>query len=235
MGWTGTFLSLEGVDGAGKSLQLRLLAEFFQRNGRQTWTTHFPRTDVKPYGEMIAAYLRGEYGELDSVAPKLAALLYALDRREAAADLRSRLAAATTVIVDRYVHSNIAYQCARIPDAAARSSLARWIEELEYVHHALPRPDLSLFLDAPLAFSLRTVAGGRAGGDREYLRGGKDIHETREGYQEKARQAFLDFARERPTELAVIDCGDQRGGMAQPAVIHSRIVDALRYYGITSR
>lgn len=231
----GTFLTLEGIDGAGKSLQLRMLAEFFQRNAGKTWTVHFPRTAVKPYGDMVAAYLRGEYGELDSVHPKLAALLYALDRREAAGEIRAQLASGTTVIADRYVHSNIAYQCVRIADETARKTMTRWIEELEYLHHNLPRPDLSLFLDAPLSFALKNLEGGRASADREYLRGAKDIHETREGYQEKVRRAFLDFAHDRPTELAVVDCRDRNGSMAQPAVIHSRIVDALRYYGVTNR
>ena len=77
----GLFLVLEGGDGAGKSSQLSLLAEFLQRSGRKVKPQHFPRLDVKPYGEIIAAYLRGEYGKLGQVHPRLAALLYALDRR----------------------------------------------------------------------------------------------------------------------------------------------------------
>ncbi|MDR0362861.1 MAG: thymidylate kinase [Planctomycetota bacterium] len=232
----GIFISLEGIDGIGKSLQMRLLAEYFQRSGHRTWAVHFPRTAIKPYGDMIAAYLRGDYGDLDVVAPCLAALLYALDRREAATEIRERLAAGIVVIADRYVHSNIAYQGARTPDGAERKTLIRWIEELEYIHHKLPRPDLSLFLNAPLSFALKTLDGVRSSADRDYLKSGKDIHETDILFQEKVRTVFLDFAHDHPAELMVVDCHDSNAdGMAGPNVIHSRIVDALRYFGVATR
>lgn len=228
----GMFLVLEGTDGAGKSSQLALLGEFFKKSGKTVETPHFPRLAEKPYGEMIAAFLRGEYGPVEAVHPRLAALLYALDRREAAPTLKQRIEGGGIVVADRYIFSNIAYQCAKLDDPAEREKLSDWIETLEYVHHGIPRPDLTLFLDAPLSFSLDNLSKAREGADRRYLAGGKDIHESSGELQEKVRGMFLSLAKDRKTEIAVVDCRDMDGGMADKATIHSRIIDALRYHAL---
>lgn len=229
----GLFLALEGIDGAGKSSQMDKLATYFRRDGRTVTAIHFPRMDEKPYGPMVAAFLRGEYGT--GVDPHLAALLYALDRKQAAADIRERLQRGEVVIADRYVHSNIAYQCAKVADAGERGRLAGWIEELEYKHHGIPRPDLALFLDAPLDFALGNLAGERIGGDRKYLGGKEDIHEADKGLQERVRLEFLRFAERHQRDLAVVNCSDADGDMASASVIGSRILDALRYFGVASK
>lgn len=228
----GLFLVLEGGDGAGKSSQLHLLSEVFKKAGRRVRTIHFPRLDVKPYGEMIASYLRGDYGPLDAVHPKLAALLYSLDRAQAAAEIRESVAGGEVFIADRYLFSNIAYQCARTPDPEERRNLADWIERLEFGHNGIPRPDLTLYLDVPMDFALKTLARERRGGDRAYLQGGKDIHEASSKLQEMVRQEFLALAKRRTGEIGLVDCRDVNGGMADKATINSRIVDALRYYNI---
>lgn len=229
----GLFLVLEGIDGSGKSSQIAMLADYFRKGGRAVATMHFPRMGDKPYGEMVAAFLRGEYG--NGVDPRLAALLFALDRLRAAPELRAALKRGDVVIADRYVHSNIAYQCAKVDDPARRERLAAWIEELEYRHHNLPRPDLALFLDAPLDFTFANLTGRRTGDDRTYLEGKRDIHEDDLDLQERVRREFVDFAERHKNEMGIVDCGDAGGGMAAPAVVNSRILDALRYYGIASR
>ena len=80
--------------------------------------------------------------------PYLVALLFAGDRADAAAMIRKWLARGKYVLLDRYVNSNIAYQCAKVEGGEAREMLRRWILDLEYGHNAIPRPDVSLFLDA---------------------------------------------------------------------------------------
>lgn len=228
----GLFLALEGTDGAGKSSQLALLADYYRRSGRKVVALHFPRLQEKPYGEMIAAFLRGEYGSADAVHPRLAALLYALDRMRAAPELKAFIDQGMVVIADRYIFSNIAYQCAKIDDPAERARTAEWIETLEYMHHRIPRPDLTLFLDAPPAFTRRKLEGDRQGPDRDYLRGGRDIHESSNELQEKVRNEFLHLAKTRATEVAAVDCSDPDQGMADKATIHSRVVDALKYHAL---
>lgn len=228
----GLFLVLEGGDGAGKSSQLTLLTEFFKKNGGKVKSLHFPRLSAKPYGEMIGAFLRGEYGDVGSVHPRLAALLYALDRQQAAPSLKTFIDGGGILLVDRYLFSNIAYQCAKVQDPAERSRLSDWIERLEYGTYGIPRPDLTLYLDVPMAFALANLKQERSGDDREYLKGGGDIHENSDSLQQRVRDEFLRLAKERTGELGVIDCRNADGDMADRQTIHSRIIDALRYYRV---
>ena len=231
----GLFLVLEGGDGSGKSSQIALLRDFFKKAGRKTATIHFPRLAVAPYGPLIAEFLRGEFGSVDNVHPKLAALIYALDRGQAAAQLRERLAAGEVILADRYLFSNIAYQCAKVADPAERQRLADWIEKLEYGSHAIPRPALTLYLDVPPEFSRAKLAEARSGPDRDYLQGARDIHEDSRELQDNVRAQFLHLAKTRSGEIGLVDCRAADAGMADKKTIHSRIVDALRYYGVIAR
>ena len=105
---------LEGLDGAGKSTQVKLLKEYIQSKGKQLRYLHFPRFDAPVYGDLIAKFLRGDFGAINQVHPQLVALLFAEDRRDAAALIREWLGNGDVVLLDRYVYSNIAYQCSKI-------------------------------------------------------------------------------------------------------------------------
>ena len=103
---------LEGLDGAGKSTQVRKLKEYLTQRCGELEYIHFPRYDAPVYGDLIARFLRGDFGDNDTVHPQLVALLFAEDRHGAAPLIREALEAGKTVLLDRYVYSNIAYQCA---------------------------------------------------------------------------------------------------------------------------
>ena len=106
---------LEGLDGAGKSTQVELVRRMFAQEGVESHFLHFPRFDAPVYGELIARFLRGELGAVDKVDPYLVALLFAGDRADAAGQLRSWLDAGHAVVLDRYVYSNVGFQCAKLP------------------------------------------------------------------------------------------------------------------------
>lgn len=220
------FIVLEGLDGAGKSTQIRLLRHLLADRGVESEYVHFPRFDAPVYGDLIARYLRGEFGGVDSVDPYLVALLFAGDRADFSEQLRGWLSSGRAVILDRYVYSNVGYQCAKLPAGESRDRLMRWILDLEFVHHGLPRPDLSLFLDVPFAFTERKLTEHREGDDRTYLHGGRDIHEDALDLQRRVREVYLSAAASDPS-LRVVTCCDASGEMESPEAIFAKIREHL--------
>lgn len=223
------FIVLEGVDGSGKSTQIAKLRDMFAQRGIPTEYLHFPRFDAPYFGELIARFLRGELGSIEQVDPYIVAMLYAGDRRDAAAMIRGWMDQGKVVICDRYVYSNIGYQCAKVADSDEREKLRKWILALEYDYFAIPRPDVSLFLDVPFAFTERKLLQEqREGDDRAYLNGKKDIHEQSMDLQRAVRQVYIDAA-EWDEAMHVVDCSCQ-GEMASPEQIFERIMGVVAPY-----
>ena len=216
------FIVLEGLDGAGKSTQIRMLRQLFADRGVESEYVHFPRFDSPVYGQLIARFLRGEFGGVQEVDPYLVALIFAGDRADAAPQIRQWLAEGKAVVLDRYVYSNVGFQCAKLPAGEERDRLADWIVNLEFGHNALPRPDLSLFLDVPFAFTERKLSEAREGDDRDYLQGGQDIHEASLQLQQDVRSVYLASAAKDPS-LRVVDCSDASGAMESAEGIFAKI------------
>lgn len=216
------FIVLEGLDGAGKSTQIRMLRQLFADRGVESEYVHFPRFDSPVYGQLIARFLRGEFGGVQEVDPYLVALIFAGDRADAAPQIRQWLAEGKAVVLDRYVYSNVGFQCAKLPAGEERDRLADWIVNLEFGHNALPRPDLSLFLDVPFAFTERKLSEVREGDDRDYLQGGQDIHEASLQLHQDVRSVYLASAAKDPS-LRVVDCSDASGAMESPEGIFAKI------------
>lgn len=217
---------LEGLDGAGKSTQVKLLKEYIQSKGKQLRYLHFPRFNAPVYGDLIAKFLRGDFGAINQVHPQLVALLFAEDRRDAAALIREWLGNGDVVLLDRYVYSNIAYQCSKIKDKTESNALREWIFNLEYNIYNIPRPDVNLFLDVPISFVDKKLKENREGDDREYLKGKSDIHEADIQFQIDVRELYLeqtvldkDFIR--------VECSGPQGEMLAPLEIFANIEKAL--------
>lgn len=213
---------LEGLDGAGKSTQVKLLKRYLERRCSSLEYIHFPRYDAPVFGDLIGRYLRGGFGSMDMVHPQLVALLFAEDRHEAAPAMRTVLDAGGTVLLDRYVYSNIAYQCAKLGDDQEAEELRKWIIDTEYGHFSLPRPDLNIFLDVPIGFVEKSLNNARCGQDRDYLCGGQDIHEADIAFQKRVRDMYRRQASLDPS-LAVVDCSAPDGSMLPAEDIFSRI------------
>lgn len=216
------FIVIEGLDGAGKSTQVKLINQYFEDNGLQTKYLHFPRFDAPVYGEMIAKFLRGDYGDINSVDPQLVALIYAGDRAEAASMIQGWLDDGFVVVVDRYIYSNIAYQCAK---TQGNEELKEWILDLEVDRNKIPQPDLTLFLDVPFKFTTAKLNEVRKGDDRDYLQGKQDIHEASLDFQANVRQEYLKLANE--GRIRVINCASDAGEMAKPEQIFKLIQDEI--------
>jgi len=217
---------IEGLDGSGKSTQLSLLREFFMRMGHDSEYLHFPRTEAPYFGELIARFLRGEFGSLAQVDPYLVAMLYAGDRMDASGEIKAWLAGGKTVFLDRYTYSNIAYQCAKLDDESDREKLMNWILSLEFGHFAIPRPGLNVFLDVPAAFTGQNLSSDRPGHARKYLNGSNDIHESSLLFQKKVRDIYIRIA-ERDETMTVLNCTGSDGEMLPPGIISKRIIKLI--------
>ena len=213
---------IEGLDGAGKSTQVRLMREYLEGVCPRLDYIHFPRYDAPVYGGLIGKFLRGGFGPIDGVHPQLVALLFAEDRHGAAPAIKEALASGGTVLLDRYVYSNIAYQCAKMKNQDAAEDLREWILNTEFGNFDLPRPDLNIFLDVPIGFVEESLSRSRSGSDRGYLHGASDIHEADIEFQKRVRAMYLRQASLDPS-LVVVDCSDGAGSMLPPEQIFQKL------------
>jgi len=197
---------IEGLDGAGKTTQINRLNEYLTARGYRCRQLHFPRTGSPVYGELIARLLRGELGDIHQVNPYLVALIYAGDRADFKPTLESWLDVGDMVLLDRYVYSNVAYQCAKTENEEDSRALRDWILNLEFEYHRLPKPDLNIFLDVPFMFTRQKLTDNREGDERQYLQGKKDIHEANLDFQERVRQSYLSLSDR--DDFVKIDCSD---------------------------
>ena len=174
------------------------------------------------YGDLISRFLRGDFGSNEAVHPQLVALLFAEDRHGAAPAVKEKLAEGRCVLFDRYVYSNIAYQCAKLADQAEAEALRNWIFDTEYGNFGLPVPDLNIFLDVPIGFVESKLKSQRGGQDREYLEGGQDIHEADIEFQKRVREIYRRQCEIDPKFIR-IDCSDEYGEMLPPGAIFAKI------------
>lgn len=184
----GRLVAIEGLDGAGKRTLVAALAGALSARGRTVAQLAFPRYDTDVYGPLVADALHGRLGDLvDSVYGM--AVLFALDRRAAAGQVRAALAGADVLLVDRYIASNAAYGAARLGQDAHGEFVA-WVHSLELERFAIPAPDLQLLLRVP-----REVAAARAA-HRESLDAARtrDSYEADDGLQRRCGEVYDQLA-----------------------------------------
>ncbi|WP_372398778.1 dTMP kinase [Azospirillum sp. HJ39] len=204
----GRFVTLEGGEGAGKSTQLRRLAdslrEALRAGGIDLVTTR------EPGGSPGAEEIRGLLvtGETGRWSPVTEALLHTAARRDhLERTVWPALEAGRWVLCDRFFDSTMAYQGYGL-------GLGReLVETLQRAALGGFRPDLTLILDIEVETGLRRAAS-RHGGEDRYER--MDI-----GFHQRLRDGFLDIARREPERCAVIDAD------ADPDTVEARIRDAL--------
>ena len=213
---------LEGLDGAGKSTQVKKLRVYLESLSGSLEYIHFPRYDAPVYGDLISRFLRGDFGSNDAVHPQLVALLFAEDRHGAGPEMKKVLDRGGNILLDRYVYSNIAYQCAKLADEDEAEALRDWIFNTEYGSFELPKPDLNIFLDVPIAFVESKLKSQRGGSDRDYLEGGQDIHEADIEFQKRVRSIYRKQCELDPKFIR-IDCSDEYGEMLPPDEIFAKV------------
>ncbi len=223
-------LVIEGLDGAGKSTQVKKLKEYIISKSLNLRYIHFPRYDASIYGKMIGQFLRGDFGSIEQVHPQLVALLFAEDRADAKPEIEKWLEDKDCVLLDRYVYSNIAYQCSKIENSEKREELREWIFNTEYNIFGIPKPDINIFLDVPISFVDKKLKESRDDvSDREYLEGKADIHEADIKFQIGVRDIYLKQC-ELDSNFIRIDCADKNGEMLPPDSIFAKIKEVVDKY-----
>ncbi len=200
----GIFIAFEGGDGAGKSTQVRFLAQSFRDAGRQVLVTR------QPGGTPLGARIRELLLHGDHVSPRAEALLFAADKAHHVDEvIRPALRAGDVVITDRYVDSSVAYQGAgRDLGADEIHQIQSWaVDDLE--------PDLTVIVDISAEEGRR-----RRGATHDRLESEDDT------YHEAVRAHFLAMAAANPDRYLVVD------GTADPEAIHAEVILRCRHDGL---
>ena len=201
-------VALEGVDGAGKATQLRLVSERLRQAGLSTEVISFPRYQQGVFGDSVARFLNGDLGEPVAVPPEFPALLFACDRLEHRQELLDLLERADVVLADRYVASNAAYQAARLA-GEARSAFLEWLLRVEYEVFELPRPALQVYLRVAVDTARRLVSMKEA---RSYTDKRYDVFENDQTLQAAVAERYEDFvARSTGGPWRAIEVSDAAG------------------------
>jgi dTMP kinase len=179
------------------------------------------------YGDLIAAFLRGDFGSIENVHPQLVALLFANDRKEHIHLIENWLKEGYYVLADRYVYSNVAFQCAKLKDESESKALHQWILNYEYHILNLPKPDISVFLDVPFEIIESNLKMHRTGEDRDYLNGKKDIHENALDFQLEVYKQYKNLSQSEE-DLIALDCSDPNNGLLSIEAVHQKIRSYLK-------
>ncbi len=182
----GKLIVIEGLDGCGKSTQLKKLYERISGKGLPCREVSFPNYDSKAC-EPVKMYLSGEFGsEVDSVNGYAASVFYAVDRYASfKTDWGENYNKGEVILCGRYVTSNNIHQCSKLPEEEWEA-FSDWLSDFEYNKMGLPVPDCVIFLSMPTEFS-DNLLSKRYDGDESK----RDIHELDKEYQLKCRNAAL--------------------------------------------
>ena len=205
----GKLIAIEGTDGSGKGTQTKMLVRRLRAEGLAARRIAFPQYATSFFGKMVAAYLRGEYGKAGTVAPHLAAILYAADRHEARDGILRALDEGKSIVLDRYVDSNKAHQAANLSRFAERAAFLAWIDKLEYGIFKLPKPHYTIYLHVPTRIAAGLVGRKAA---RTHLHGKRrDMHEADPRHLRRAERVYMELAQAcPPSRGTLIECVEGR-------------------------
>jgi len=208
----GRLIVIEGLDGSGKRTLAEALSARWRSAGRTVATLAFPRYGVDVHADLVRDALYGRLGDLsDSVYGP--AVLFALDRRAAAGEIRSLLDAHDVVLLDRYVSSNAAYGSARLGGPDRPTDFADWVRALEIDRFGVPAPDRQILLGTSVEVATQR-ARDRAGQEQDRA---LDRFEADGGLQRRTGAMYRRLAQESYLSPWTVLVPDAAGALSLPA------------------
>jgi dTMP kinase len=182
----GAFISLEGIEGVGKSTNVAFTAETVRSAGFEVVTTREP--GGTPFGERVREWiLNGDHGALSADIEAL--LMFAARARHLDEVIRPALAGGRWVVCDRFTDATFAYQ------GGGRGASHTLLEALRREIHKGVEPDLTLLLDAPLDVGAARISNRTL----------DHFEREQRPFFERVRAAYLALAAEEPTRIKVVD------------------------------
>jgi dTMP kinase len=181
----GKFITLEGVDGAGKSTHLAWIAERLRAGGREVVVTREP--GGTPLGERLRELLLAETMHIETETM----LMFAARREHLARVIAPALEAGRWVLSDRFTDATYAYQGGGRGLPLDRiAALERWV-------HGDLQPDLTLYFDLSIEVARQRLAASQAAPDR--------FEREASSFFERVRSAYLERAAAHPNRIQVVD------------------------------
>lgn len=200
----GRFITLEGVDGAGKSTHLGFVADWLRTRGHEVVVTREP--GGTPLGETLRELLL--HRDMDAGTELL--LMFAARQQHLAELIQPALARGAWVVSDRFTDASYAYQCGgRGIDNARVAALESWVQQGF-------APDLTLLFDVPAE-----VAGAR----RAAARVADRFEREADSFFNRVRGAYLERAAADPARIRVLDA---RQGIAELQTAIAQLLDTLQ-------
>ena len=185
------FITLDGIDGAGKTTQLNVIKEWFHKNNREVIFTREP--GGTPLGEQLRQILLNRNSQVSLRAETL--LMFAARQQHLEDVILPNLARGIHVVSDRFTDATFAYQGGGrgLPDTQI-TILEQWVQNDL-------KPDLTILLDVPLNISLARIEGSRE----------KDRFEQEQAdFFQRVRNAYLRRAAAQPARYAVINSNREK-------------------------
>lgn len=215
----GKLIALDGNDGSGKQTQAQMLRSALLHMRRRVLLLSFPRYQETFFGRELRHALDGDYGDFAGVHPRIASQMYAADRWASRELMLEALRRGKYVVCDRYMSANQLHQGGKITNPTRRRDFLAWLDQLEYGQYRIPRPDVSIYLDVPVAVSLELMK------DRH-----RDSVEKNATYLANSHRSAQWLMKEMPNKWLHVKC-TRRGVMRSREEIHDEIMTRLRERG----
>ncbi len=186
----GKFITFEGIDGSGKSTQLRLLVGELRLKGYSVLAT------MEPGGTPLGRRLREAFLETEeTVAPLAELLLFAADRAQHVEFLvKPALGEGKIVVSDRFADATVAYQ------GAGRGFPEKTVSQIVSLATGGLKPDLTLFFDLPIE---KAILRAKSRANDETVRNRMDSETT--DFYRRVREAYLKIAEKEPKRFRVVE------------------------------